>query len=248
MDDEQLFGLIHGLLMQGDLAMQAGNIDAAKHAYQRAKDSSRSPSASDEAGFAIACDKLGDVARSTGQHSTAHKEYEQALPIFRRLATTDPEHRRDVSLCLSKIGDLSLDEDNIPAARVALEEHYGIAERIAAFDPSHCEHQRDLAGAHGRLQRLETASGNIAKAVEHAETARAILEKLVAIDPANVSWTQDLAESDCFFAMLLGQAGDMKRAVGMLKNSFRTLNQLAQQGKLYAKGKYLLTQLNAQLG
>jgi tetratricopeptide (TPR) repeat protein len=248
MNYTQTFGLVHGLLMQGDLAMQSGDVDVAKHAYQRAKDSARNSSSTDEAGFAIACDKLGDIARFTGQFSTAHKEYDQALPVFRRLATINPQHQRDVSLCLSKIGELALEEGNIPAARVALEEHYAIAERIAAFDSSHSEHQRDLGGAHARLQALEIKSGNLAKALRHAEVAHGIMEKLLAIDPTNVSWVQDLAGSDCVFAMLLGQAGeqagDMKRAASMFKNAFRILNQLAQEGKLDAKGKRLLAQLN----
>ncbi len=244
MNEQQIVDLINGHLMQGDLSMQAGDIGAAKNAYQRAKDVSPSLSF----WFAVACDKLGDVARFSEQFSTAHKEYDQALPVFRALAVTQYEHRRDVSLCLSKIGELALAEGNIASARLALGEHYSIAEEIAASDPSHYEYQRDLAGAHNRLQQMETMGGNLSQALIHAQAAHAIIQKLVDIDSTNTSCVQDLAGSDFVFAMLLLKSGDKERAVNMLKNSLRTLKELAQQNKLDVKGKQLLAQLSKQFG
>jgi tetratricopeptide (TPR) repeat protein len=242
MNEQQIIGLINSHLMRGDLSMQAGDIGAAKDAYQRAKDLSPRLSF----WFAVACDKLGDVARFSEQFSTAHEEYDQALPVFRKLAATKNKHRRDVSLCLSKIGELALAEDNIASARLALEEHYSIAEETAASDPSHYEYQRDLAGAHNRLQQMEVMGGNLTCALRHAEAAHAIIQRLVDIDSTNASCVQDLAGSDFVFAMLLLESGDKARAVGMLKNSLRTLKELAQKDKLDAKGKQLLAHLNGQ--
>ena len=248
MNEERSIDIIMGLFRQGDLAMQAGNIDAAKSAFQRAKDMAGEISSGQNTGFAIACDKLGDIARWTGQYAAAHEQYRQALPIFRNIASTDAEHRRDVSLCLSKIGELKMAEENLTEAKSALEEHFKIAQEIASSDPSHCEHQRDLAGAHGRLQQLAMASSNLPEAVKHAKAAHAILEKLVGIDSSNIGWVQDLAGSNCMFASLLLQTGDMPRAISMLTKGFGMLKQLDQRGRLDTKGKRLLAQLNEQLG
>ncbi|HAB18815.1 MAG TPA: hypothetical protein PLX89_04615 [Verrucomicrobiota bacterium] len=247
MNEQQCIGIINGLLTQGDLAMQRGNIDAAKSAFQRAKDMSREISSGQNTGFAIACDKLGDIARWSGEYSTAREQYHQALPIFRDLASTNTEQRRDVSLCLSKLGELNLAEKNLSAAEIALEEHYKIAQQNAASDPSDCELQRDLAGAHGRLQLLAMARSNLPEAVKHAEAAHTILEKLVGIDSSNIGWVQDLAGSNCMFASLLLRTGDKPRAMSMLTKGFGKLKQLDQQGRLDTKGKRLLAQLNDQL-
>ena len=243
MNEQQVVDLTNGLHMQGDLRMRDGDFEAAKKAYQRAKDIAKSFEMGINASYAIACDKLGDVARYSGEFAIARNEYAEALPIFRGLATTHVEHFRDVSLCLSKIGELALAEDDILAAKLALKEHYEIAELIADSDPSNCEHQRDLAGAHGRLQQLAMASDNLAEALGHAESAHAIVEKLAAIDPSNAGWVQDLAGSHCMFASLLMQTGDLKRAASMLKDGFRILRDLDQQDKLDAKGKRLKAQL-----
>jgi tetratricopeptide (TPR) repeat protein len=262
MSGEQSVNLINGLLRQGDLAMQAGNIDGAKTAYQRVKDTARGISSGRNSAFAIACDKLGDVARFTGQLSLAYKEYDEALPIFRHLASANVqqrgeglkkvgdayEGRRDLSLCLSKIGELYLAERNLPESRNALDEHYKLAKEIASADPGHCKHQSDLSGAHGRLQQLAMASGDLDEAVRHAEAAQAIIEKLVGIDSSNIGWVQDLAGSNCMYGSLLLRTGDMPRGVSMLTKGYGMLRQLDNQGKLNAKGKRLLAQLNEQLG
>lgn len=244
MNEQQIFDLTNGLFMQGDLKVQAGDLAAAKNAYQRAKGLASKISMGNNAGYAIACDKLGDLARFSDDFPNAHEEYNQALPIFRKLATVHAEHRRDVSLCLSKIGELALAKDDIPAAQIALNEHYEIAELIANSDPSNCEHQRDLAGAHGRLQQLAMATGTPEEALGHAESAHAIVVKLAAIDPSNAGLVQDLAGSQCMFASLLMQTGNLKRAISMLKDGIRILRDLDQLGKLDAKGKRLKAQLD----
>ena len=246
-DEEQIISLTNSLLTKGDLEVQAGNLDAAQSAYSRAKETSRLIGTDDNGGFAIACDKLGDLAREAGRISVARDEYSQALPIFRKLAAQRPRYRRDLSLCLSKIGELALSEGKVAFAKATLEEHFALAKQIADTDPTETEHQRDFAGAHSRLQHLAGMTGNLNEALRHAEACHEIMEKLVRIDPGNTSWVQDLAGSDCVFAMLLGQAGDTKRAVSLLKGGYGTLRRLADAGKLDSKGRRLYKQLREQL-
>ena len=244
MNEQKIIILVDNLLYEGDLKMQEGNLAEANIIYQKAKDNAKKLLNGLNAGYAIACDKLGDVARFSGEFRKAHELYDQALPIFSALASSNIEYQRDVSLCLSKIGELALAENDISTAREALEAHYEMAKHIAARDLSHFEHQRDLAGAHGRLQQLEMASENFTEALKHAESAHTILEKLIVINPGNVSLVQDVAGSNYMLGIILMRTGDEKRAASVLKDSLQILRDLGKQGKLDAKGKRLLKHLN----
>ena len=53
---------VNNALLKGDLEMARGNLDAAQQSYERARDSAQSESSE----FAIACDKVGDIARAIG--------------------------------------------------------------------------------------------------------------------------------------------------------------------------------------
>lgn len=94
------------------------------------------------------------MARNHGNQTLAEEYYYKALPMFRQSADSDLMNQRDLSLCLSKIGELEIDKKQLDKAEQYLTEHFDIAERLAKSSPNNMELQRDLSGAYGRLQQL----------------------------------------------------------------------------------------------
>lgn len=233
-DDNEL--RISNALIKGDLERERGNFEVARQWYERARDS-----ASQESGdFAIACDKVGDIARSVGKFEEASVSYQQALPVFRKLVSEVHEYRRDLSLCLSKIGELALDKKNISEASYFLNEHFELAEKIAADDSMNVDYQRDLSGAHSRLQILAIHHGDTEKAIHHAREAHKIVKHLANLNPRDVTNIQDVAGSAYMLGMALSSKGEKAQAIEYLKESAVTTKNLLDRGQLDAKGRQLL--------
>jgi len=232
--------LASALLLQGDLEVQRGDLDGAERTFQRARDIARPLLSGRSPRFAVACDKLGDVARKRQRFDAAREAYAEALPVFRDLAGAHPEHLRDLSLCLAKLGELAQAEKEPERARPHLDEHLRIAEQIARADPEHAEHQRDLAGAHGRLMHLEREAGDRSAALRHAEATHRVLEALAPRDPGNASWVQDLAGSFYNLGGAVADSGDGARAAELFAASARILRGLHAGGRLDAQGRGLM--------
>lgn len=246
MDRERIFSIIDSLLKQGDLAVQSGDLNAARDSYKRAKDIAYSSTQKREGSYAIACDKLGDVARFSREFSTARKEYSTALPIFQMLAKQHERHRRDVSLCLSKIGELEIEEQNFQAAKQAFEEHYTMAKTIAESNPIDSESQRDLAGAHGRMYLLACAMDNERESLRHAKAQYEIIKRIAPTDPSSVILTEELAGAMAVYGAAVHNTGDTKSGLMLLKKAADTIRALAKKNKLGPKGKRLLSDMERQ--
>ena len=223
-------------LMKGDNEMERGNLESARQEYERARDAADPTGAT----FAIACDKVGDVARARDQFAVARASYEKALPVFRKLAEENSGYRRDVSLCLSKLGELAIAEEDFVLAGPFLEEHIALARKIAASDPKDEDFQRDLAGAHERHQRLATRSGDLEKARHHAEEAHKIVSHLADFDPGNVTNIQDMGGSAFMYGMLLDSMGRREEAAKFVTQGVEVFEKLDDAGQLDAKGRRLL--------
>ena len=230
-------------LMKGDLERESGNLGGARHWYERARDSATQESAS----YAIACDKIGDIARAQGQLEEAGDSYAQALPLFRKFASEEWDHRRELSLCLSKLGELALAKHNLAAAATYLNEHLTLAEEIAISDNLRADYQRDLAGAHSRLQQFEMANGNMEMALHHAREAHKIVNRLYDLNPGDVTNIQDLAGALYMFSVGLKSKGDTTEAIQCLLKSATVAQHLSVTNQLDAKGRHLLAGLSQQL-
>ena len=234
------------LTMKGEIWLERDHFEIAKYAFEQAKATYERlvQMVPQEAlylrGLVVACDKLGDVARADDALGDAQGFYEQALPVFRQLAHIDPDFSRDLSLCLSKLGELGLAREDLPAARTALEEHFALATRIANEDVDDIDLQRDLAGAHGRMARLAAAKGGTRDALSHTEAAHRIVEAVAESDRSNISLQQDLAGSLFNLGMLYARTGNATRGAGMVNQSFTMLKQMDRADQLDAKGRSLL--------
>jgi len=242
------------LMMKGEIWLERDHVEISKYAFEQAKATYERlvqiepQQAMFLRGLAVACDKLGDVARANDSLSDAQGSYEQALPVFRQLAHIDPEFSRDLSLCLSKLGELGVAREDFPAARTALEEHFALATRIANEDVHDIDHQRDLAGAHGRMASLAAATGGIQDALSHTEAAHNIIEAVAESDRSNISSQQDLAGSLFNLGMLIARTGNPARGARMVNQSYTMLKQMGRADQLDAKGRSLLRHLRSIFG
>jgi tetratricopeptide (TPR) repeat protein len=84
------------LTVAGDVASDAGDLAAARDAYQKGLDIAEALARADpsNAGWqrdlSVSLNKLGDVARDAGDLAAARDAYQRGLDIARRLQTTDP--------------------------------------------------------------------------------------------------------------------------------------------------------------
>ncbi len=235
--------LANGHFLQGDLAVQRGDLAAAALSYGRARDCVEEVSdASAQATAAIALDKLGDVERAQGRRSAARNFYERALPKFRALAVHKnlQRHRRDVFLCLSKLGTVSLEEDALELSGSYFSEAGQIANALAQENPTDPECQRDLARMLGQLGSLAMRTGHTPEAEEELLRAHNILEALAKRDSSNAGWQQDLAGSFYNRAMVAAAAGGGQPDADLLGSASAVLLKLADADRIDAQGRRLL--------
>ena len=98
------------------MAAEAGNLDAARTAYQASLDIAQRLAAADPANtewqrdLSVSRNKLGDVARAAGDLATARGHYRASLDIRERLAAADPantEWQRDLEFVRQRIRSLT---------------------------------------------------------------------------------------------------------------------------------------------
>ena len=138
------------------MAVAAGDLAAARAAYQASLDIAVRLAAADPANagwqrdLSVSHNKLGDVAVAAGDLAAARAAYQATLDIRVRLAAADPantERQRDLSVSHNKLGDVAIAAGDLAAARAAYQASLDISVRLAAADPANTEWQRDLPSA-----------------------------------------------------------------------------------------------------
>jgi len=148
-----------------------GDVDGAYASYQQAL-----AALGDSRGWAVANVRygLGRLARVRGDRAEAHRQFSDALALYRQV-----DARPQMARCLASLGQLALDAHDFGAARVSLTEAMTLnlvtGQRLAIA--------RGLAA----LATLAFASGDLAASVRLAGTARTLFEALSAPQPAAVS-------------------------------------------------------------
>ena len=104
--------------------------------------------------------------------------------------------QRELSVSYNKIGDVLVDQGNLPEALKAYRDDLAIADRLAKADPGNASWQRDLSVSYGKLGVAFRKAGDKAKALDALRQGRAIMVRLTSLSPDNAVWKRDLARFD----------------------------------------------------
>jgi hypothetical protein len=138
------------------------------------------------------CNYIGHFRVSRGELGPARTTYEQGASI----AESDPGNagwQRDLSVSYNKVGDVLVEQGNLPEALNAYRDSLAIRERLAKSDPGNAGWQRDLYAALWFVADAEIRSGEQADALEKLLRAKEIMEGLAKADPGNAGWQRDLS-------------------------------------------------------
>jgi CHAT domain/TIR domain len=205
----------------GDMAMAAGDLTAARTAYQASLDIRVRLAAADPANtqwqrdLSISHNKLGDMAMAAGDLTAARTAYQADLDIAVRLAAADPANtqwQRDLSISHNKLGNVAMRAGDLTAARTAYQAYNDIAVRLATADPANTQWQRDLSVSHNKLGDVATAAGDLTAARTAYQADLDIAVRLAATDPANTQWQRDLSVSHNKLGDVATAAGDLAAA------------------------------------
>ena len=201
----------------GDVAILAGDLAAARTAYQSSLDIRVRLAAADPANagwrrdLSVSHIKLGDVARAAGDLAAARAAYQASVDIAARLAAVDPANagwQRDLSISHERLGDVAIAAGDLAAARTAYQTRLDIMTRLAAADPANTDWQRELSVSHNKLGDVAIVAGDLAAARTAYQSSLDIRVRLAAADPANTGWQRDLSVSH-------ERLGDVAMAAGI---------------------------------
>jgi tetratricopeptide (TPR) repeat protein len=111
------------------------------------------------------------------------------------LAKADPanaEWQRDLSVCLTKVGDVLVDQGNLIEGLQAYRASLTIAERLAKADPGNAAWQHDLSASYERAGNVLKAQGHLPEALQAYRDSLTIAERLAKADPSNADWQRGL--------------------------------------------------------
>jgi hypothetical protein len=116
------------------------------------------------------------VALAAGDAEQARRHFEASLATrmdFARRAPQDPSTKRDIAICLERLGMAASAAGDTRAARAAWEQELKIADGLRAVDPADPRTRRFQAVVHALLATLGENDHN-----DHRSRAVAMLEDL----------------------------------------------------------------------
>jgi tetratricopeptide (TPR) repeat protein len=157
--------------------------------------------------------------------------YERSLAIRDRLAKADPENagwQRELSVSHSKIGDVLVDQGNLPAALDSYQASHAIFDRLAKADPGNAGWQRDLSVSQGNIGDVLRAQRNLPAALDSYQASHAIFDRLAKADPGNAGWQRDLSVSQGKIGDVLVDQRNLPAALDSYQASHAIFDRLAK--------------------
>jgi tetratricopeptide (TPR) repeat protein len=167
--------------------------------------------------------ELGDLWMITGPLSCALSAYREAEGSARRAG-----HERDLSVSYNKLGDVLVDQGNLPEALKTFRDGLAIAERLAQADPGNAGWQRDLSVSLERVGDVLVAQGNLPEALKTFGDGLVIRERLAQSDPGNAGWQRDLSVSYNKLGDVLVAHGNLPEALKTFRGGLAIAERLAQ--------------------
>ena len=186
----------------GDVAAAAGDLAAARAAYQAALDIARPAGRRRPRQHRMAARPVRQPRTSSGTSRPRPGTWPPPAPPTRPAWTSPPgwppptpPTPNGSATCPSATtssGTWRSRPGTWPPPATAYQAALDIADRLAAADPANTEWQRDLSVSHNKLGDLATAAGDLAAARTAYQAALDIADRLAAADPANTEWQRDL--------------------------------------------------------
>ena len=180
---------------------------------------------------AVSLAKVGDALGRQGQGEAAIGEYAASLTILEPLAADDRANRnglqRDVFKDHEAIGVIHLEQGELDAAQQSFEAALGIAELLAAADPTNGLAQRELSVLRNRLGDVFETRGELDAALVEYRKALEVRRTLAAIDLSNAQAQRDLSLSHERVGDVLRKQERFQEAQAELEASLAITRQLA---------------------
>ncbi|GIJ79840.1 Tetratricopeptide repeat-containing protein [Micromonospora phaseoli] len=166
----------------------------------RMEDLARSRPASDTRMIELSTsyNRIGDLARDSGQSERAEALYTRALGIRERISWAHPaddQFARELSISYNKLGRLASWLGQPELARGLYDKGLAIRGRLYRAHPDNSTYAREFAVSQQRLAELTRESGDRAGAKRLYRQVLAIRERLVEKEPTNLTFARDLSIS-----------------------------------------------------
>jgi serine/threonine-protein kinase len=137
----------------------------------------------------------GDVLRSRGSLAEALEAYQEAEATLRRLVelrANDPAFQHELSVTLSGIGAVYVQQEDLEQAGRAYEEAFARAARSGGEPSGPLDRRRQLALCHEQRGSVLRAYGDYKAALDQYGAAQEIYEELLNRDPSEPRLRRDL--------------------------------------------------------
>ena len=126
-----------------------------------------------------------------------------------------------------RVGDLQVEQGNLPEALASYQTSFAIRERLAKSDPGNADWQRDLSVLYGKVGNVQVAQGNLPAAMISYQARLVIAEHLATSDPGNAGWQRDLAAAQSFVGNVQVEQGNLSGALASYQASLAIIEHLA---------------------
>jgi tetratricopeptide (TPR) repeat protein len=177
--------------------------------------------------------ELGDLYREIeiGGLVEGRRLYQQAHGLARSLAQAEPgsaQAERDLSVSLSKLGDVQLEQGDTKAALASYREALQVHRRLAQADPRSAEAQRDLAISLGKQGEVQVQQGDTKAALASFQESLQLFRKLAQADPGSARAQRAVSISLNKLGEVQWQQGDTKAALASYQESLQLCRRWAQ--------------------
>ena len=167
--------------------------------------------------------ELGDLWTLRGSLDRAKQAYLAAEQAARR--SGDP---RDLSVSLEKIGDVLVDQGNLPEALKSFRDGLDIRDALAKADPGNAGWRRDLYVSYIKIGDVLVAQGNLPEALKSFREGLDIAVALAKADPGNAGWRRDLSVSFNKIGGVLVAQGNLPEALKSFRDGLEIAVALAK--------------------
>jgi tetratricopeptide (TPR) repeat protein len=177
---------------------------------------------------------LIEFARNYAAVGDTGKELAHAAEAYRLLAGLAAEKPGDVTYqsglfaAYNEVGDVLVDQGELPEALKSFRDGLAIADRLAKADPGNTRWQPDLSVSYNNIGAVLQAQGDLPEALKSFRDGLAIRDRLAKAEPGNAGWQSELAVSYKNIGAVLEAQGDLTEALKSYRNGLTIRDRLAK--------------------